>query len=525
MPSDVTPLLRRRSCCTTRLQMDRGRCIMGGHVEPHSAHCPPATGNPGQRRSDRAGRASPWGPSCGCAPPGIPHQRPAPPPCRARLLGAPRVGNGRRLGTTCFNDCPTRDGSPGSSPNRPDDPMSRPAFDRPTFWSSAARPKGCRRRCSKPIPIDACGSRCGRRPGASISWSAWGSSPTRRGGSSGQTGNRECDRSPNTFHRWPLPGPAALQDHDQDDRPNRRRDQQAHEPEAGMVPLPAQAAAPPESPISWHACRKPNNVLVPPFPDPPDQQAAMALRDRSRQSGSCPGRRTLVLTITLIQVPPKNHPPGVGIIVSSRAYGPVEAGRDAYQWAEQQRREAIARQVETEAAVVRDHSPAGYRAYQPSLPVVPTWGGRWNRVPWSPFPRGPRWSPLRQLILPRDEHRRSEGVLTRCGGRSGLASRSASRPTVTHQTEGPLSPHPHNARCSSERVLHHDLGWSNRQKSRSARLPLDHFRNHVRIAEPADMRIASVRSTCQANDAGWSSPVAREAHNLEVPGSNPGPAT
>ena len=26
-------------------------------------------------------------------------------------------------------------------------------------------------------------------------------------------------------------------------------------------------------------------------------------------------------------------------------------------------------------------------------------------------------------------------------------------------------------------------------------------------------------------DAGWSSPVAREAHNLEVPGSNPGPAT
>ena len=28
-----------------------------------------------------------------------------------------------------------------------------------------------------------------------------------------------------------------------------------------------------------------------------------------------------------------------------------------------------------------------------------------------------------------------------------------------------------------------------------------------------------------SNDAGWSSPVAREAHNLEVVGSNPAPAT
>src|ERR1700722_6781471 len=26
-------------------------------------------------------------------------------------------------------------------------------------------------------------------------------------------------------------------------------------------------------------------------------------------------------------------------------------------------------------------------------------------------------------------------------------------------------------------------------------------------------------------NAGWSSPVARQAHNLKVPGSNPGPAT
>ena len=28
-----------------------------------------------------------------------------------------------------------------------------------------------------------------------------------------------------------------------------------------------------------------------------------------------------------------------------------------------------------------------------------------------------------------------------------------------------------------------------------------------------------------SHDAGWSSPVAREAHNLEVAGSNPVPAT
>ncbi len=29
----------------------------------------------------------------------------------------------------------------------------------------------------------------------------------------------------------------------------------------------------------------------------------------------------------------------------------------------------------------------------------------------------------------------------------------------------------------------------------------------------------------EVRDAGWSSPVAREAHNLEVAGSNPVPAT
>ena len=33
------------------------------------------------------------------------------------------------------------------------------------------------------------------------------------------------------------------------------------------------------------------------------------------------------------------------------------------------------------------------------------------------------------------------------------------------------------------------------------------------------------RGPCTNTNAGWSSPVARQAHNLKVPGSNPGPAT
>ena len=45
------------------------------------------------------------------------------------------------------------------------------------------------------------------------------------------------------------------------------------------------------------------------------------------------------------------------------------------------------------------------------------------------------------------------------------------------------------------------------------------------------MRSAAVCHTslpaayCRGTDAGWSSPVARKAHNLEVAGSNPAPAT
>ena len=31
--------------------------------------------------------------------------------------------------------------------------------------------------------------------------------------------------------------------------------------------------------------------------------------------------------------------------------------------------------------------------------------------------------------------------------------------------------------------------------------------------------------TCYTNSAGWSSPVARQAHNLKAAGSNPAPAT
>ena len=41
---------------------------------------------------------------------------------------------------------------------------------------------------------------------------------------------------------------------------------------------------------------------------------------------------------------------------------------------------------------------------------------------------------------------------------------------------------------------------------------------------PVDILLVLVRMGT-FNDAGWSSPVAREAHNLEVVGSNPAPAT
>ena len=44
------------------------------------------------------------------------------------------------------------------------------------------------------------------------------------------------------------------------------------------------------------------------------------------------------------------------------------------------------------------------------------------------------------------------------------------------------------------------------------------------LIRPVDMLWVLVRIGT-SNDAGWSSPVAREAHNLEVVGSNPAPAT
>src|SRR3546814_7695017 len=37
--------------------------------------------------------------------------------------------------------------------------------------------------------------------------------------------------------------------------------------------------------------------------------------------------------------------------------------------------------------------------------------------------------------------------------------------------------------------------------------------------------VSTVRRTVELVDAGWSSPVARQAHNLKVVGSNPTPAT
>ena len=59
------------------------------------------------------------------------------------------------------------------------------------------------------------------------------------------------------------------------------------------------------------------------------------------------------------------NPPLAGPLPKS--YGPVEAGQDAYQWAEQERRERISRQLQIEEAVAYDHAPAG--SYAPSPPA------------------------------------------------------------------------------------------------------------------------------------------------------------
>jgi hypothetical protein len=59
-----------------------------------------------------------------------------------------------------------------------------------------------------------------------------------------------------------------------------------------------------------------------------------------------------------------------------KSYGPVEAGQDAYQQAEQERRDAISRQLQIEDAVAYDHAPPAY--YGPNLPTgtVQVWNGR-----------------------------------------------------------------------------------------------------------------------------------------------------
>ena len=57
--------------------------------------------------------------------------------------------------------------------------------------------------------------------------------------------------------------------------------------------------------------------------------------------------------------------------------------------------------------------------------------------------------------------------------------------------------------------------------AKKLRCRLDSRRHYVRIRSVA----AANRRRGTIIDAGWSSPVAREAHNLEVTGSNPVPAT
>ena len=49
---------------------------------------------------------------------------------------------------------------------------------------------------------------------------------------------------------------------------------------------------------------------------------------------------------------------------------------------------------------------------------------------------------------------------------------------------------------------------------------------HWRLLIPASPRQAhNLAKQSAPKDAGWSSPVARQAHNLKVAGSNPAPAT
>ena len=49
---------------------------------------------------------------------------------------------------------------------------------------------------------------------------------------------------------------------------------------------------------------------------------------------------------------------------------------------------------------------------------------------------------------------------------------------------------------------------------------------HWRLLKPASPRQAhNLTKQYAPKDAGWSSPVARQAHNLKVAGSNPAPAT
>ena len=49
-------------------------------------------------------------------------------------------------------------------------------------------------------------------------------------------------------------------------------------------------------------------------------------------------------------------------------------------------------------------------------------------------------------------------------------------------------------------------------------------RKRQSLRGPANKRIRAAK-VAQSNNAGWSSPVARQAHNLKAAGSNPAPAT
>jgi hypothetical protein len=92
------------------------------------------------------------------------------------------------------------------------------------------------------------------------------------------------------------------------------------------------------------------------------------------QTALCPAQTAVDSSLVPHRADRPENPPPAGPVPKS--YGPVEAGQDAYRWAEQERREAISRQLQTKDAVAYGHAPAGYYAPGPPVRAVQVSTGR-----------------------------------------------------------------------------------------------------------------------------------------------------